>query len=219
MSELVNVVTPVGELYYVNISGQGKENYNEDGYEYTAALRLTGDKAEELKAKIDAVAETIPSGHTLKSTGYKELVRDEEGKLRSPSKTKPKTDDEENTGIWEFTFKTNTTFADGSPKKIAVYNKDAKRVELGNRKIGNGSEGAISGKMKGGSYKKDFSVSLYLNAIQLTKFEEYVGDAGFDAHEEGDFEGVTDKDSGFTGQAEAKSESEEKPKTKAKPKL
>lgn len=220
MSELVNVVTPVGELFYVRISGQGKENYNEDGYEYTAAVRLTGKKAEKLIAEIDDVGEQIPTGHSLKSTGYKELVKSKDGTLRSPSKAKPITKDEELSGIWEFSFKTNTTFADGKGKKIAVYNKDAKRVEMGERMIGNGSLGSISGKMKGASYKKEFSVSLYLNAIQLTQFEEYVGDAGFEAQDEGDFDGPVDGDSGFTGQAEDDAEEEaEEPKTKVKPKL
>lgn len=213
MSELVNVVTPVGELFYVNISGQGKENYNEDGYEYTASIRLEGEKAQELINKINEVAKTMPAGQNLKSQGYKELVKDSEGNLRSPSVSKPKTDDEELSGIFEFSFKTNTTFADGKQKKIAVYNKDAKKVELGDSRIGNGSKGAISGKMKGSTYKKDFSVSLYLNAVQLTEFEEYVGDAGFDA-QEGDFEGTVDADTGFKGQAEAKPTKE-----KVKPKL
>lgn len=211
-NELINVVTPVGELHYVNISGQGKENYNEDGYEYVASIRLTGEKAESLKAKIDEVAKTMPEKHFLKSTGYKELVKDKEGNLRSPTKRKPKTKDEKETGIFEFQFKTNTTFADGKTKNIAVYNKDAKKINLGDRRIGNGSIGAISGKMKGASYKDEFSVSLYLNAIQLTKFEEYVGDAGFDAQDEGDFEGVEDAESGFTGQPEEEAPAKEKPR-------
>ena len=216
-NELVKLSTPVGELFYVNISGQGKENYNEDGYEYTASLRLEGKAAEELIAKIDEVGETIPTGHTLKSTGYKELVKDAEGNLRSPSRAKPAEDGEEPSGIFEFSFKTNTTYADGKTKSIAVYNKDAKKIELGDRKIGNGSKGAISGVMKGGSYKKEFSVSLYLNAVQITEFEEYIGDAGFDA-QEGDFDGVTDEETGFTGQAEDEAKPAET-KAKAKPKL
>ena len=146
-------------------------------------------------------------------------MKDSEGNLRSPSKAKPKTDEEEDSGIWEFSFKTNTTYADGKTKKIAVYNANAQKIELGDKRIGNGSLGAISGKMKGGSYKKEYSVSLYLNAVQLTKFEEYVGDAGFDA-QEGDFEGVTDEETGFTGQAESTAEAEEEtPKSKPKPKL
>lgn len=224
-SELVNVVTPVGELFYVNISGQGKENYNEDGFEYVASIRLTGEKAETLKAQIDEQAEKMPKDHFLKSTGYKELVKDSEGNLRSPSQRKPKTDDEENSGIFEFQFKTNTTFADGKTKKINVYDSGKggakpKKVELGDKRIGNGSLGAISGKMKAGSYKDEFSVSLYLNSIQLVSFIEYEGDAGFETHEDGDFEGFADEDTGFTSQDAADEETkEEKPKSKKKPKL
>lgn len=213
MSELVKVVTPVGELFYVNISGQGKQNYNEDGYEYVASIRLTGEKAEKLIGEINEVAKTMPAGLNLKSKGYRELVQDASGNLRSPTNAKPKTDEEKLSGVFEFLFKTNATYADGKAKKINVYNKNAKIVDIGDSKIGNGSKGAISGKMQGSVYKKDFSVSLYLNSVQLTEFHEYVGDAGFDA-QEGDFDGVVDKESGFTGQAEA-----EPSKEKVKPKL
>lgn len=218
MSEtLVNVVTPVGELYYVNISGQGKENYNEDGYEYVASVRLEGEEAKKLIALIDEEAEKMPDGKILKSKGYKQLVKSEEGTLRSPTVSKPKQPDEEDSGIFEFQFKTGTTFADGKPKKINVYNANAEKINLGDRRIGNGSIGAISGKMRGKVYKKEFSVSLFLNAIQLVKFIEYTEDAGFEAQEAEDgFVGVEDKETGFTGQPE---EVQEEKKTKAKPKL
>ncbi len=219
-SELVNVVTPPGDLYYVNISGQGKENYNEDGFEYVASIRLEGEKAKKLIAEIDEVAKQMPKDHYLKSTGYKELVKDKDGNLRSPTKRKPKTEDEKGTGIYEFQFKTNTTFADGKPKKITVRNGKNQKVDLGETRVGNESYGAISGKMKGTSYKDEFSVSLYLNAIQLIRLEEYVADDGFDSYEDEDdvFVGVEDAETGFTSQPEEEVKEEPK-KEKAKPKL
>lgn len=225
MSDLVKCVTPVGELHYVNISGQGKQNYNEDGYEYVASIRLSGEKAEKLIADFDAIAETMPAGMTLKSCGYTEVVKDSEGKLRVPTKNKPKTDDEEGTGVYNFTFKTNVTYGDGRPKKITVYNDGKKSpngkpqiVNLGDRKIGNGSIGAISGVLKGSPYKKEFSVSAYLNSIQIVKFEEYIGDAGFDAQDDGEFDGAfEDEESGFESVPEEQGESTKE--EKAKPRL
>lgn len=221
MSDRVKVATPVGELYYVNIAGQGKLNYNEDGYEYVASIRLSGEKAEQLIEKFDEVAATMPKGETLKSCGYRELVKDKEGKLRSPTKKNPKQKDEEDTGIFEFLFKTNTTYQpkDGAvvKKKINVFNKNAKKIELGDVRIGNGTLGAISGVLEGGSYKKEFSVSAYLNSIQIVKLIEYEGNAGFEAQEDGDFEGVEDSESGFTGQPEETSEAPAK--VKSKPRL
>jgi hypothetical protein len=221
-NDQIPVTSPVGELHWVNISGQGKQNYNEDGYNYVATVFLGGDKAEALKAKVDDVLGDVPKGKTVKSTGYRKLYKDAEGTLRAPNKDgKILVDgvdifgDCEETDMYAFQFTTRTTFADGKTKKISVYNKDAKKVELGDRKVGNGSIGAISGKMERFERGKEVGVSLYLNAIQLTKFTEYSGDAGFEA-QEGDFESVEDEETGFTGETESEAAA---PAKKAKPRL
>lgn len=211
-SDLVPVTTPKGELHYVNISGQGKENYNEDGYEYTATVYIPKADCQELMAKCDEVIGEVPKGKNLKSKGYRELLKDEEGKLFFPTSNRS---EGEPSGIIAFPFKTGTTFADGKTKKISVFNKDAQKINLGDRKIGNGSIGKISGKLKRNENGKDISCSLYLHAIQLTKFVEYVDDAGFEA-EEGDFEGVEDEETGFQTEPE---ETSEAPAKKAKPRL
>lgn len=218
--KLVPIVSPIGELHHVNISGQGKENYDKDGYEYTATVRLTGERATAMKAIIDdQIEQKMPSGDVLKSPGYKELVKDSEGNLRSPSVRKPKTDDEELSGVFAFSFKTTTDYGapEYKPKKIGVRNANAQPVSLGDKRVGNGTIGAASGKMRGSSYNGDYSLTLYLNAIQIVKFVEYVGDDGFDSSDEGDFEGVEDDDTGFVGQPEDSS-TEDKP-AKTKPKL
>lgn len=226
-NDLVPVVTPVGELHWVNISGQGKENYNEDGYNYVATVHLEGDKAKVLRDKIEEVLGEVPKGKTVKSRGYRELMKDKEGNLHTPNKDgeiivdgENITDDCEASGIFAFTFTTGTTFADGKTKVVSVYNAGSKagkpqKVNLGERKIGNGSEGAISGKMRRFERGKDIGVSLFLHAVQLTKFNEYEGDAGFDV-QEGDFEGVDD--AGFESGGDTAEEVPAK-KEKAKPKL
>lgn len=221
-AKLVNVVTPVGELQYVNISGQGKENYNEDGYEYVATIILDGAKSENLRKSIDEVIGEMGKGESLKSTGYRQMEVDEEGNEYVPtSKRKGGTPIDK----FAFGFRTSTVYKQegkpDQPKVINVYNKDAKKINLGDKKIGNGSMGAISGKMSRVVYKSEVSCSLYINNIQLTNFIEYEGDAGFET-QEGEFDGVTDTDSGFTGQPDADTStpsSEEKAKSKVKPRL
>lgn len=223
--EAIKVTTPKGELHWVNISGQGKENYNQDGYNYVATIHLAGEAAEGLKAKIDEVLGEVPKGKTIKSTGYRKVYKDSDGKLFSPTKvrtirTEAGTDEDgnaygpdEETDIMAFTFTTRTTYGDGKPKEVKVYNKDAKRVNLGDRKVGNGSEGCISGKMERFERGKEVGVSLFLNAIQLTKFTEYAEDAGFD-QQDGEFDGVSDEETGFTGETdtETAAPAKEKPK-------
>ena len=228
-NELINVVTPVGELHFVNIAGQGKKNYNEDGYEYAATIYLEGEKAKALRDKLDAVLSSPPKGKTLKGKGYKELLVDEEGNLYSPDKAGKvyKKVDEEKvditakckpSGIWAFAFKTGVTFADGKPKVVNVYNcaKPPQKVRIGERKVGNGSKGAISGKMRMYEQAKEYGISLFLSAIQLTNFKEYEGDAGFE-EQEGDFYGVDEDGAGF--EAAEESAAEAPTEAKAKPKL
>jgi len=223
MSEKVKVVTPVGELWYCQIAGQGKKNYNEDGYVYTATVHLTGEAAEGLKAKIDEVLGDPPKGKKVKSVGYRDVYKAPDGKFFTETSNREAGEDDVKTDITAFTFSTNTTFDDGRTKQISVYNagkpnEKPKKVNLGGRGIGNGSRGAISGIMQRFESGKDVGVSLFLNAVQITKYIEYSGDSGFDSQEDGDFEDVeSDGTEGFAEEATQ----EEKPvkTTKAKPRL
>lgn len=185
MAELVKISTPVGKLMWVNISGEGKLNYNEDGREYTASLVLSLKAAKPLITAIDEVCNAEAEASAAQSVGYRYC--NEDG-------TKP--DDGVDTGFLSFNFKTGTTFKDGKKKKIAVYNSNAAKVDLGDARVGNGTLGAISGSMRFYSKGKAHGVSLWLNSIQITKFEEYIEDAGFEA-QDGDFEGVDS--TGFVG--------------------
>lgn len=201
---LTKVVTPVGELNYVQISGKGKKNYNEDGFNYVATVSLTGDDAEELKGKIDEVLGAVPKGKTIKSVGYRKVYKDAEGKKFSPTSNRKVTDTDTETDETAFTFTTATTFGEGKPKKIGVFNSKAQKVSLGEKKVGNGSIGCISGAMQRFERGKEVGVSLFLNAIQLTKFIPYDDDAGF-GEQEGDFDGVEDND--FVGDVDTDTDS------------
>lgn len=145
--------SPKGILSWVFVTGQGKENYNKDGYIYTANLSLDTDseQCENLVNKIkESFKDTFGSKSKPKSLGY----REEDGKTI-------------------FNFKTGAAFKDGTPTKIIIYNKNGTQIDLGETKVGNGSEGAIFFDI--GTYTNGASkgVSLYLKAIQITKLLEY----------------------------------------------
>lgn len=193
MADLIKVSTPIGKLMWVNITGQGKLNFNEDGREYVASVVLSKKAAKPL---LDAIKEAYDlehqKGKTLRSVGYKPC--DEDGKADE--------DEDEDGEYYSFNFKTSTTFQDGKSKKITVFNSKAQKVDIGDTRIGNGSEGAISGSMRYYINGKSDGMSLWLNAVQITKLEEYIEDAGFEEQGDGGFEGVEDEETGFKGQPE-----------------
>ena len=51
------ITTPNGKFMFVNVSGQGKQNYKKNGYEYVAAIQLDGDEAKAFKKEVDAYIE------------------------------------------------------------------------------------------------------------------------------------------------------------------
>lgn len=213
----VKYVTPVGELSWVNISGQGKLNYNEDGYNYQANIALSGADAEAFKAKIDEVKEGCPKNLKLKSLGYRPEWQDKEGNLfvETEERTPDEKDGDKLTGRIIFTASTRTTFDDGKPTTINVYNAKGKKVDMGDRLIGNGSFGSLSTKLKVYVNGKATGVSIYLKAVQLTKFVPYEDGGGF-AEVEGDFDGFDDADEEFQNSDEASASPQE---TKEKPRL
>lgn len=214
--KLTKVVTPIGELHHVTIEGQGKEKYDADkGFDYTATLYLSAERSEDLRKKMDDEIGELGPKESLKSKGYRQLMKDKDGKVFTPTgKNKERQETAELIDMYSFQFKTTTVFKDKqgkeTPKIIGVYDSGnptkgikPKKVDLSGKKIGNGSEGAISGAMERSVYKGEVSCSLYLNNIQLTKFIEYEGDAGFEA-QDGEFEGSSaDESTGFEAQADS----------------
>lgn len=159
--------SPRGELMWVSISGTGKLDLNGKP-KFTADLVCTPEEAKPLTDMIDTLwEENKPKGAKApKSTGYKET---EDGNIR-------------------FTFKTDTTYPSGDPKEIAVYDSQAKRVQL-DAQIGNGSLGKVAG--MAAVYDAGVAargVTLYLDAVQLVKLVKYEGGgASFGAEEDGEF--------------------------------
>jgi hypothetical protein len=182
--------SPVGNLAWVFITGAGKKDLNGND-RFVASLEFNKDDPalKQLEAQVMAFWEANkPSGAKLpKSTGVK-VVKDKDG---NPTDTR------------SVNFWTGTTNQDGSTRTIKTYNAKAVEVNLGNKKIGNGSRGAISGTMaifdQGVANR---GVTLYLNAIQITKFVEYQDGPGFVAADEDGWTGE-DSESGFEPQAES----------------
>lgn len=220
------VDTPVGDLEYVMITGQGKLNDLKGEYEYTATLVLPSD-SDECKKLIEDIQEIWESDRSKKfakkepkSLGYRPhrviTGQDEDGDNIY-----------EETGKTAFSFKTQTEFKDGNAKEIKVFNAKGREVALGENKIGNGSRGRINGIVRYYEATSDAGVSLYLNAVQLAKFVAYTGGPNFDEIEEEDaFEGFEDgtealEEKSDTSEEEAKTEakSETKKSTGNKPRL
>jgi hypothetical protein len=183
----------VGNLEWVIISGQGKLNTLNDKYQYTATVVMSPEEAQPLIDEINEFFET----HKVKKFAKK----DAQSLGFRPHKVKTDELDEDDQPIYEedgniaFTFKTDTEFKDGNKKKIKVFNAKGGEVDLGSRAIGNGSRGRLKGVVRYYETPKEHGVSLYLNAVQLSKFVPYVGGVQMDemVDEDGDgFEGFDD---------------------------
>lgn len=190
MSKTMTIESPKGELEWVLIAGEGKENLS-GKFQYKADLILEGEAAEALKASIDEYfQENKPKGFSKapKSTGYYPHKAPQLNVDGTPVLNEDGKKVLVETGKTVFSFKTDTTWPkDGSQKVIKVFNSKGNPVQLGETKIGNGSVGRILG--AAGTYEVkapgksaaiiDAGVTLYLNAIKLLKLEEYVGGVAF----------------------------------------
>ena len=212
MSNIVKFKSPKGELEWVTIDGEGKENLS-GKLQYLASVVIEAD---------DPIVKQIEDfWNKNKPKGFK---KDAKSNGIYPHNAPTDKKDEEGKTIYEedgklvLSFKTGTTFPDGSHKKVQVYNAKARKVELPEgTKIGNGSIGVVAGAM--GIYTNktkqgaviDAGVTLYLDAIQIFKLEEFTTDAGFDASDEED---GWSGDEGWTGDEESSSgvEPESKPR-------
>jgi len=209
---LTKIVTPKLPLLWVKITGEGEENMSGAmQYLASALIPAKAERSEEQQTFLDSIdaffeANKPAEKRKAKSLGYylNDPLLDADGNKQYDDEDRLIKDPE---GAVLVTFKTGTTFPDGKQKVVKIYNSKNKVVSLGDVQIGNGSVGYISGAMdmyvaKTKGKITAAGVTLYLNAIQLIKLEEYAGaDAGFGAHEEEEgFTGV-DEDAGFEGEA------------------
>lgn len=193
------ISTKEGELRWVFIDQPGKPNKN--GIPCLNASVFVKKNSKGLK-KLKSFIQTFwvdnkPSGAPKKpkSTGIRPV------KVKVLDSAGNETYDENDEVVYDFTGEVAINFwtkaqwpakDDKAPEPhiINIYNAKGNVISLGNKKIGNGSFGAVS--FTASIYDQgegSQGITLFLVAIQLTQFVEYAQDAGFEA-EEGDFDGV-----------------------------
>lgn len=190
MAKLPTKGFKVGEaqLNWIFINGDGATNDMGDTpkQEYKATAILPKDKAQPFIDELEAFWLEYNGGKKVKakSLGYKEQ-EDEAGNK---------------TGMVTFTFKTNTSFKmkDGTEKPTIVKVFRGNGVEItdafhaAEKKAGNDSMGIVHGTMA--IYDRNAAargITLYLAAVQFTKFVEYVGSINVEA--------ATEEDDGLGG--------------------
>jgi len=199
----LRVTTPKGELQWVFISGEGSFNELSDKYEYKATLRLPIESPEAIafKQKLIDLWE-----NSEEKKAYDEAFAKAKPAMQAkfeihPGYTIVEDDNGNPTGFIDFKFKTNTEFETkkgAQATKIDVYNAQAKKVDIGDTKIGNGSIGKIAGTAITWQRADGGGVSLYLSSIQIIKLVEYV-DNEFGEEEDGDFVDADGTSNEFTG--------------------
>ena len=212
---IAKIKTPKGTLEWVVIDGDGKENLS-GRMKYNASVRLPADSA---------IFESIEKFWAdNKPAKYK---KDAKSLGIYPAKVDSGDVDEDGKAIFVedpdskvLAFSTDTTYQSGDPKVIQVWNSKARKVKLPDGvKIGNGSVGSIAGAMgiytnesKGGAII-DAGVTLYLDAVQVFKLEEFSSDPGFDA-DESDEDGWDGEDDGMGDYEEPKADGKAPAKTR-----
>ena len=171
------------ELDWVYLNGDGALNTLKEppAYEYKATVVMTPERAAPYIQEIKEFWNEYTSKKKAKSLGYKE---------------------NEETGMIEFTFKTNASFKqkDGSEKPAVVRIFRANGQEITNpfhqaeKKTANGSEGIVHGTMAIYDRPSGGGVTLYLTAVQFTKFVEYQGSVQVEAVAEAEDDGLDTED-------------------------
>ena len=185
----IQFTTPKGNLKWAFVSGMGKETEKNSGkYKYSVVVKAHEDLPEVKEAikQIDTFwAENKPKAAKPrpKTTAYKYEEDENTG---------------ERTGYVYFGMSTATTFPSGDKKVVKLFTAKApvREVKLGEKKIGEESTGRGMGSLAIYEYNGSFGTTLYLDAISLSTFTEYVG--GVDASAV-----VTDDDAEDIGLGEA----------------
>lgn len=167
--------TPIGELRWVSIQKGGIDTSMEKNgskMQKVATVYLTGEAKDIAIKNLNdiweqaKIANGVKKGIQPKSLGWKEVIDKDTG---------------EATGEISIRFSTNATFPDGKDSNIPVLNSKGIPVNLGEKLIGNGSRGVIHGEAAYYDAAGSKGITLYLKAIQLTKFIEY--EANVDAED------------------------------------
>ena len=192
--------TPILPLAWVNISGQGKLKMNAEdngdpaNYNYTATAVYPDEAAmKKDKAVFDKFwRENKPQGCTKQN--YDMFKPEMEPDLDDRGKEQYDEDDaliKKPTGRWTLAAKTITHWPrDGKQNIVKVLRGNGKALDLGDRMIGEGSIGVIHGSLGINAFPGNEGLAFYLQAVQLKKFVEYVGNDNVEAEDLGEDEGM-----------------------------
>lgn len=183
------------------VTGDGVDNYNRDGKEYSVSIVLTEEMAEFFKEQLeDYWSENAPKGAEDEPDNIDSIVREGKGDYE---------------GKYILYAKTKTNFGEGKPNVIPIVNQEATKLDSAEHGlIGKGSKGRLAVTLSTYSRGRDHGVSVFLSAIKLTKYVKLeTGGAAAFGIEDGEVEGESN---GFT--SESKSSPEPKPKKKKKKK-
>lgn len=214
----MKVVTGVGELRYVSVTGDGVNTAlpgAPEHYQYTASLvakegsKLHKDIEKQIMEEWKVYKEKYAVKGMPNTNGIKKLlINDPEGTIDPNTEEVAKVP----SGDVIITFKTNVTYPDG--KKRVVRIKDYKGRDVtdiianADWAIGSGSTGRIFGTAVGNNIGGTHKVTLYLDGIQLGKLQKYTGDdfevTPLDSGDEVADDGVNSVDSGEVTQEDQK---------------
>jgi hypothetical protein len=197
--------TPLAKLEYVQIDGTGKLKYDPENrldendpasYQYVATAVLTKEQADKVKAEVLAFwKDNKPTGATKMKY---DLVKPELKKVLDAQGNEQEDEEggivKEETGMYLMQAKTITQWPDGKPNKIKVLRANGNPLDLGDRKIGNGSMGVIHGTLMINGFKGNEGCNFYLNAIQLKKLEVYTESDDVQTDDLGEEVGMDDVD-------------------------
>jgi len=177
-----DIVTPLGHLRHVYITGKGKLDYK-NCYRLEASIALETGSVE-----CETLVATI--------TNFWNDYNIKNGPCHSLGMSHS-----DETGMTLFKFSTRVKFKDGLPNRVPIFSagklgKPPPEIALSNKSIGDGSVGYISGTLviydtHTVTNKRVVGCKLVLNAIQLIDFKPRIDeDFGFVSHK-GGYQGNT----------------------------
>ena len=202
----LNFKTPLLPLSWVNIAGQGKlkmnkkDNGDPANYNYVATAIYPDEAAMKAdKAIFDKFwRENKPAGCTKQNyTMFKPVMKDVLGTDGKPTYDEDDAKIKTPTGEYSLTAKTITHWPKESRVNVVkVLRANGNPLQLGDKIIGEGSIGVLHGSLGINAFGGNEGLAFYLEAVQLKKFVEYVGDVEVHADDLGD-EDLGDLDDGI----------------------
>ena len=180
MSNKTKVQIGPAVLAWTVVSGQGLQNYNKDGHNFTATAIVDGGVAQEMANQFkELIASINPNGDLQMDSVPFRLMTDELNdkgelaykllKLDNPSF------DLDASKKYGFRFQQSTINVFTKQKQvIKLYDAKGKEFEMPEGQgIGNGSQGMVFGTAVGWGRGRKCGVSLYLDGVQITDIVEF----------------------------------------------